>query len=705
MTVSTPAEREAYERLSALVEWVAEPRNPLLLQAVEMAIQLWLQDAALAESVVQSQWFQDGTTAHEVDVLQRFSDLAVRDLAVARMVAASPWFYDVISERERTLFDLLARGGPSPTFVSDQPEYAGSLTDDLLRFLIASNSNMSRELFAEVEHQPWFTDGLAPLEAAFAISLSDQAGGNPLLFDDLLRERFAATRLASLPLAGEVSLYVFQNSPIHDADAILDRIEATARAMERLLAVPFPVTEIILLIGDSTAVDYPIWGAGAHYGTHIFVTRNTSGVPAITHEVAHYYFYGSPGWLDEGGADFIELYVDDAVDIAIYDPPPEGAPAHNGLQCLAERGARNIRHFYALRHAEGLSLTNYCDYGLGEWLLLHLYDVMGEEAFAAGLVNWYQQQAGIVAAYGKSRVLRIRLVDTVAPESTTTEEELIYDSFSQAVPEHTREAFERVYREIHGGVFGGPNDDIPDDFGDTIETASPVSPGESLDGALEHAFDFDYFSFQATAGQKYEIDLEHATPTSRLALYDMPASRLYRGNALYERFGTVLLSFTPASRELTRNRLWIAPRSDRFDFAVQNFGGAPGPYRFSIVALEETPDDHGDNPASATEVTLAQPVEGTLDDERDFDYFRFQPVEGGKVRVEVVSLEGAPPLVCVYNSEGRISSGGPGGCSASHDGRGVYFNDYVSSTHARYLAVKGGRGVVRYTLSITAVGE
>ena len=58
VTLSTPAEREAYERLSALVEWVAEPRNPLLLQAVEIAIQLWLQDAALAESVVQSEWFQ-----------------------------------------------------------------------------------------------------------------------------------------------------------------------------------------------------------------------------------------------------------------------------------------------------------------------------------------------------------------------------------------------------------------------------------------------------------------------------------------------------------------------------------------------------------------------------------------------------------------------------------------------------------------------
>ena len=76
VTVSTPPEREAYERISDLVDWMREPLRPLRVQAVEIAIQLWLQDSAMAESVVQAHWFQDGTTAHEVDVLQHFSDLA-----------------------------------------------------------------------------------------------------------------------------------------------------------------------------------------------------------------------------------------------------------------------------------------------------------------------------------------------------------------------------------------------------------------------------------------------------------------------------------------------------------------------------------------------------------------------------------------------------------------------------------------------------
>ena len=79
LDLSTPAEREAHERLSELVPWVAEPLDLPRLQATEIAIQLWLRDAAIAEAVVQSHWFQDGATAEEVDVLQRFANLVARD--------------------------------------------------------------------------------------------------------------------------------------------------------------------------------------------------------------------------------------------------------------------------------------------------------------------------------------------------------------------------------------------------------------------------------------------------------------------------------------------------------------------------------------------------------------------------------------------------------------------------------------------------
>ena len=594
VTLSTPPEREAYERLSALVDWMREPLRPLGVQAAENVIQLWLLDAAMAESVVQAQWFQDGTTAHDLEALQRFSDLAVRDLAVAGMVAASPWFNDVVSERERTLFDLLARGGPSPSFLGDQPEYAGRFTDHLLSHFMGAFLRVTPAVLAEVEGQPWFADGLAPLEIAFAISFTHLKGSyeNPPFLDDLLRERYAATRTTSLPLAGEVSLYVFQNTPIHDAHAILDRIEDSARKLERLLALPFPTTDIILLIGDLTAVDYPIYGTGLYHETHMYTARGIAGIRAIPHETAHYFFHQAISWFTEGAASFFELYVDDAVDVSVL-APREDAPRHHALYCLNESGAQNIRHYYLMVHEGlGMGLANSCDYSLGEWFLLHLYDTIGEDAFGAGLANWYRQSTDLSERFRTSSNSGPRLVEIDDDrEDRPNPQQVIYDSFSQAVPEHARDAFESVYRRFHGGVLGGPLDDIPDDFGDTMETASPVSPGEPLDGALEHTFDFDYFVFHATADQKYELDFEHATSTSSLALYDFARSAGYRGNVFYELYGTVLARITPASRELTSNRLWVAPHSGDFYLAVQNFGGAPGPYRFSIVEVEETPDD------------------------------------------------------------------------------------------------------------------
>ena len=705
VTVSTPAEREAYERLSDLVEWLAEPRNPLLVQAAEIAIQLWLRDAGMAEALVHSQWFQDGTTAHEVDVLRRFSDLASRSLAVAGAIAATPWFNDVITERERDLFDLLARDGPSPLFVGDQPEYAGRFTDHLLRFFIGTYSRMVPDVLAAVERQPWFADGLSPLETAFAISLSGLIHNNAPLFRDLLQQRHVATRTTSLPLAGEVSLYLFQNSPIDDADVIFDRIEATARVMEQLLAVPFPTTDIILLLGDTTAADYAIYGGGQYFGSHMLLTRYASGIPSIAHETAHYYFSGGGDarWFKEGGAEFTERYLDDAVDVSVYTPR-EDAPPHYALSCLSESGAQNIRHFDSMareqRHRS--AGPGSCAHSLGEWFVVHLYEAIGAEALGAGFANWYLQQESLAESFGRSRSWKPRLID-IDPESITNPEEVIYDSLSQAVPEHSREAFERVYHRLHGGVSGGPHNDVPDDFGDTRNTATSLSPGDLLHGALEHAFDFDYFTFKATAGQKYELHFEHATPTSSLALYSM--TNAYLGGHFYERFGIVWARITPASGDLTVNRLWVAPRSDKFYLAVQNFGGAPGPYRLSIVELKETPDDHGDSLASATEVTLAQPIEGTLDDERDIDYFRFWPVEGQTFHVEVASLGGEPPRVCVYNREGRATTGRSEDCAISPDGSLVSFDWTSWSPLDFYLAVSGGTGGIRYTLVITLVGD
>lgn len=694
LTLSTGPEREAYRRLSALVPWMADLRSPLRVRVAEAAIDLWLDHAAVAESLVQASWFQDGVTSRDLEVLRRLGDLASRNPAVAGRVALSTWFGDSVSDAERELLDLLGPDQPSASFLVDDPEYVGVLSDDLVRFFLSS---FRRSPQGGISDQAWVTDGLSPLEMAFVVAISAVDSEYPLLYRDLLLERYAATRTTSLPLAGEVSLYVFQNSPISDSAYILDRMEKTARALEELLDVPFPTTEFILLVGDSTAVDYSLY-RGSHYGSHMRLTRYASiGVASIAHEVAHYVFWDGPQWFTEGGAEFVALYVDDAVDVSRY-ARREDAPPSYALSCLSEGNAENIRHHALLsREAGPLHGIEQCAYALGEWFLVHLYDALGEEALGSALRAWYLDQPGLLRRTGSAGP---RLVD---PADIPHRERQVFEALSRGVPEPARKEFERLYVEMHGGVGGGPDDGIPDDVGDGVGSSSVIVPGETITASLDHDFDFDYFRFSAAAGRKYELDFGHRTPTSRLAIYSFPASYEYDGSAFYEYEGDVLRRITPAVSDLPAYRIWVAPRSGDFYLAVQNFGGAPGPYTLSITPLEEVRDDHGDGPPSATDVALGVEAEGRLDGALDFDYFRFRPVKGKTYRIEIAPGGDQEFFVWKLDSAGRDPWEGPADPPRPHPGNEPYSSGWIpGSDDYHYVALSTvGRGAVSYTIVIT----
>ncbi len=696
LTFTSAAEREAYERLSTLVPWMRESLSALRIQATEIAIELWLEDAALAEPLVLSQWFQDGIAGGDLETIQLFAALASRNPSIALKVASSSWFSDIVTDDERLLLDRLGPDRPSPSFLADEPEYVGVLTDDLARFFLHAHDYLrGGDLGEVIFNGSWFADGLSPLEMAFVVAVSAPSSPNLPLYRDLLRESYAATRTTSLPLAGEVSLYLFQNTPIPDAAYILDRMEATARALEELLDVPFPTSDIILVVGDGAAVDYPVYRAG-HYSTHMHLNRLGGDVMSIAHEVAHYYFFGETPWFVEGAAELIELYVDDAVDTSVY-APREDAPPHHASSCLMDENAQNVRHFFLLQDEGGVTIGDSCRYSLGERLLVHLYDSIGEEALGLAFRSWYLQENTPLKRIVNRRV---RLDETV---SNPNPERVVFDALSKGIPDYARERFDRVYLEFHGGVGGGPDDGIPDDFGDGKESAVRISPDDTVAGSLDHSFDFDYFRFTAIAGQKYELDFDHGTPTSRVAIYDYHPSLVYDENGFYERVGHPLTRITPLTRYVARHRLWVAPRSDDFYIAVQNFGGAPGPYAFHLATREAVPDDHGDNMASATTIAFGEAAPGTLNDDSDFDYFWFEPVEGQLYRIEVVSGTGLAFILRLFNHEGH-NAGYP-----TRQGFQVYGDDglLVFRWRARfseehYVAISAANEVnLGYALTIT----
>ena len=61
-----------------------------------------------------------------------------------------------------------------------------------------------------------------------------------LLYNDLSRAHFAQSATVSLPLAGEVNLWVFQSRPFPRGEDEITALEESVRTAEELMGVPFP---------------------------------------------------------------------------------------------------------------------------------------------------------------------------------------------------------------------------------------------------------------------------------------------------------------------------------------------------------------------------------------------------------------------------------------------------------------------------------
>ena len=275
---------------------------------------------------------------------------------------------------------------------------------------------------------------------------------NRTLHDDLLQNHFIQTRKGSLPLAGEVNIYVIQNAPFPPDEDVPRLVEETALIIEDFVGVPFPTTDITLYV-----VDYentPTDDAGIHWGNGMWVSRHedlphelwglrTPGLPheysgtvqlqTLYHETAHYYFNFGPHWFHEGMAEFMLDYVQG-----------RGLPAKS-LGSMARDGCRhydepieNIWHYnYILDHVYDYDGNFYnlpweieqCGYSIGEAFLLAVFGTIGEEAMSAAVGELYR--------------------DSWQP----TTEEVIYRAFLKHAPEDRKDVFRYVYRRLHGGEY------------------------------------------------------------------------------------------------------------------------------------------------------------------------------------------------------------------------------------------------------------
>ncbi len=225
--------------------------------------------------------------------------------------------------------------------------------------------------------------------------------------------------------------------------------------------------------------------------------------------------------------------------------------------------------------------------------------------------------------------------------------------------------------------------DIEDDHANTAAGASPVASGEPVDGSIDYEGDVDYFAFDATEGEYYQVDVALGTLSDSWA-------------ELYGDEGRSL-EFNDDHGDSFESRIvWQAEATGRLHVAVGGYG--TGTYTLA-VSVPDVDDDHANSAGGASPAASGEPVSGSIDYEGDVDYFAFDATEGEFYQVDVALGTLPDSLVELYGDE---------------DDWPIEFNDDHGDSFAsrivwqaeetgRYHAAVGGYGTGTYTLAVSVL--
>jgi hypothetical protein len=157
---------------------------------------------------------------------------------------------------------------------------------------------------------------------------------------------------------------------------------------------------------------------------------------------------------------------------------------------------------------------------------------------------------------------------------------------------------------------------IADDHGDTVGSATPLTPGSPVDGELAGS-DVDYFSFTAGTGERFSLDLSHLDPSADYTV------QVLKGD------GVSVLASTRASYGSSVARLFSTIPTAGIYFArvSPTFSSVRIAY-YRIELRKPILDDHGDSPATATPLTFGVTMNGANEFPGDLDFFSFEANAG-----------------------------------------------------------------------------
>ena len=367
------------------------------------------------ENLVAAPWLADGVVSGETATLRQvgvlLSPLDSVDSAVAEKLAPYPWAPGGITAFECSALNRLR--------------------------------SLLKDADSELPGKPWFDDGIDDEDLAFLAVLDATKDRSIDQYRDLLDSYHTRSKTIDLPLAGEVKLLVFRHSPFPAGDDSIELMEDVVPALEEFMQVPFPTTTVVIGIIEPSlrAGEKPEPHVGYALADQFAITvreYNRDFHLTVFHEMTHIYWgghTGAPAWFTEGAAGFLPDYAREITGVEEISSRRVKLQKDWEDNCRV-RGAGTISKFLGLRETdpEKFVSLDICNYALGEFFLLEIYQLFGREAASAAMRELYLQAQA-----------------TGWTEPVT--EEQIYRVHLSNAPRGKVEAFRALYQRHHGATY------------------------------------------------------------------------------------------------------------------------------------------------------------------------------------------------------------------------------------------------------------
>ena len=396
-------ERDALDQLSGIgysdpqslaatlgLPWVRDAISEVERDALDQLSGIGYSDPQSLAATLGLPWVRDAISEVERDALDQLSGIGYSDSQSLAATLSLPWVQDAISAVEYDAVYWIRvisyYDGKVAAAIIPMPFLRVPDVTDVLA-LRSIHALASRGVLAPLLEHPTFLDGIAEGETTLVTAVGT-------LYSDIeeisrmLDPGYASIESVAIEtdLTPHLPINIIRagSEPTRwAADAMAGAVEFTEGAM----LVSLPIDHLILVLNDkAVAKNY----AGVNYGfAFSFLPEyeqkqdtfeGQAFLRGIVHEVAHYYWRGNEGWIDEGLANTIEYMhgIENGLSPGQLKTKREDCEAHD-LEMLSEWDPPTS------------SLAEYhCNYYLGELLFLELRESMDDAEFSEKLRDLYQ---------------------------------------------------------------------------------------------------------------------------------------------------------------------------------------------------------------------------------------------------------------------------------------------------------------------------